>query len=101
MRAYKRADVLASMSRHEEALADLNRAIRVHPQDAALRYAKGTVLYEMGKPTEAINELSIACDASSNDPRPFELRAEVWRTLGESERADADMSQAESLRSSQ
>jgi Flp pilus assembly protein TadD len=82
----------------EDALVDIDAAIRCEPDNARFRYHKATVLIQKNAFDEALESLSRAIDLEPGYPPPYLLRGKVYERLGEEELANADISQAMTLR---
>src|SRR5256884_354425 len=105
-----RADILRSLGRMDEALADDDAAIRraTDGRDLAYRH-KGRLLLGLGRPKEAIAAFDAALGLHPTDPEAWFDAARAWQALGQEGRArklldealrlDPDHVQARRLRS--
>jgi len=87
--------------RYSEALAALERSKErggaVGPLGVIsmpYHYHRGRTLNELGRKTEAIEELSLGLLAQPSYGYAYLLRAQVWASLGDAERATLDVAQA-------
>jgi tetratricopeptide (TPR) repeat protein len=81
-------DVLAERGR---ALADLDRALELAPEDAEARRERGRVRLALGQPGPAAADLERALRSAPHDVEARLLRARAFALLGDREAARADL----------
>ena len=84
--------VLARAGRYEEALAEIDEAIRIEPDSSRPRDLRGAVLLALKRPEEA---LASQLEAARLDPRDARARANAARVLEELGRFDEAAAQLE------
>ena len=79
------------------ALADFDRALELDPSDSVAMAGRGNVYFRQGRYPESLRELtaSIALRPSAD---AYEARAKVYKALRQTAQADADIHQADLLR---
>ncbi len=92
-----RADSLADIGRHDEALADIDRALSLKATEYR-HYRRGAILVELARYPEAIQSLDAALALEPNDAVTLERRATALLMLDEPTRALADLERALSLK---
>ncbi len=95
-----RADVLAGLGRHADALGDLERAIALADtrQRAALRLSRARILVRAGQPLQAVAEADeVAGDSSPSGPTLYEA-ARVHAQASAALRADGSRSEHHAVR---
>ena len=80
-----------------EALADITRAVDLHPGDAWAIGRRGQVYETMGRLGEALADLSQAIDLNPDLAWAFNSRAQFYEAMGRREEALADLSRATDL----
>jgi Flp pilus assembly protein TadD len=65
--------VLYSLGRYSEAIADLDRAQSIGPENASVHLLRALVLEQTGKPAEAENEFRTSLNLDSSDEAWFDL----------------------------
>ncbi|HNW59214.1 MAG TPA: tetratricopeptide repeat protein [bacterium] len=91
------AQVQERKGQFKEAEATLRSGIKLYPDDAAIRLAYGRLLNRQGRFGEARKELlkAIALDPKQDESRY--LLAGIYRTLGESEKADQEIARSHAI----
>ncbi len=111
---YGKADVLRELGRYDEAIKNIEKALRLSPNDIDLLYMKGKILLESGKSKEASTVLEEVLSRSPNmrdavadlkkvrkmlnseirkaeeheRNKEFARAAEIYRSIGYGDRAD-------------
>lgn len=85
----------------EKALADIDEAIRLEPENHRFHYHKGAILFKYELLDEAVESLSRAIDLAPDYGPAYLLRSEVFDRLGEEEASAADFNKADVLRKEQ
>jgi tetratricopeptide (TPR) repeat protein len=85
------------MSRHEEALQDLDRADALQPNNALTLRARGDTMSMLGRYEEALQDLDRANSREPNDPFTLTVRGDTERMLGKHEEALQDLDRADAL----
>ena len=78
----KRAECHWLMGRREEALADLDRAIKLSPRNGALIGGRGFLYQIMGRYDEALTDLTLANELSPDNAPIIYLRGRACHLLG-------------------
>ena len=94
---YNRGTELGAQKRYEEAIADFNKAIAVHPFDY-LYGNRATAFYYLGRYEEALQDYDRAIRLNPEAPRFFSERAQTYRALGNLAAAREDVKRYCSLR---
>jgi Flp pilus assembly protein TadD len=81
-----------------EALAYLDHAHRVAPNDPEIYLIRGQVRARLDNTAGAIDDLRACAILSPNSPRPLQVLANVYRQVGQIKLADATLAQAAALR---
>jgi Flp pilus assembly protein TadD len=86
-------------SRHLEFLTiqELNKSIRMTPNDASLYLRKAFILSELGHVVEALRNYDLAIRLNSNNPEAYFYRGNLYFKLGIANRALQDYARAISL----
>ena len=82
------------LGKHEEAIADLNRAIELNPDDSQTWLIRGGAKGNLGRHEEAIADLDRAIELNSDDPSAWRSRGISNGRLGRYEEAIADLDRA-------
>jgi Tfp pilus assembly protein PilF len=77
-----RASALMALGRHDDAVAALDRALRIHPGDAALHYNRGNALLALGHNREADAAFAAALSIRPNLIDALKNRALALTELG-------------------
>jgi tetratricopeptide (TPR) repeat protein len=85
-----RITAIFSWAANERALADLNQALRLIPNDIEALGDRGEHLLALGRHKEAISDLDRAKEIDPQNPDILGLRARVYAGMGDQERADAE-----------
>jgi tetratricopeptide (TPR) repeat protein len=85
-----KAQILVSMQRYEEALAEYDRVIAIDPNYPEYYFDRGNLLSKMGRLEEAIANYTHAIEISPPFPELYYNRASAFNRLGEADRALAD-----------
>lgn len=93
----QRGETLRVLRRFEEALADLNEAVRLSDGQSWVYAYRGMVLQLCGRQQEAIDDFNRALDGDANDDWTHYCRGLSLRILGRGSDADADFDQAIAL----
>src|SRR5262249_4207191 len=72
------------------AIAEINLAVQLRPDDAAVRYLCGTTLASAGRPSEAETQLRRAAEANSVYAAPHFVLARVLEEQGKKAEAVAE-----------
>lgn len=78
----------------EQALEYISEAVRLRPEDGAIRDSLGWVYYRLGDYERALAELELAAQLLSYDPEIFDHLGDTYRQLGRLEDAVAAYRQA-------
>jgi tetratricopeptide (TPR) repeat protein len=78
----------------QQAIADLDRAIQLDPNDAEAYNTRGNVWDDMGDADRALADYEQAIRIDPNNPSTFRDRAILWRHKGELDRALVDFDRA-------
>lgn len=92
-----RGSIYIVLGRTDEAISDLNKAIELKPEVANPYKHLGDICKDQGEYTKSIQFASKAIELNSEYKDAYLLRAEVYRLLGETEKAEADEEMAKKL----
>jgi tetratricopeptide (TPR) repeat protein len=87
---YARGSILSDLSRHEEALNDLSRAIQLNARNPNYYFARGLSWANAGKCDQAISDYSEALKLSSRYTNAYNNRGVCLSRLGKRDEAIAD-----------
>lgn len=87
---YNRAQVLAGLRRHAEAVADYTAVIECDPNYSEYHFDRGMLWRDLGRPEEALADYDRAIRLSPPFPEAYFNRADVLAELGDTEAAVAD-----------
>ncbi|MYK18021.1 tetratricopeptide repeat protein [Candidatus Poribacteria bacterium] len=79
-----------ALGRHEEAISDLNEAIRLLPNYAEAYFTRGVSKANLGRHEEAISDLNEAIRLLPNYAEAYFMRGSVKGNLGKKEEAQVD-----------
>ena len=79
--------IAETIKERPKAIEHLNRAIALDPQLSAARYARAVLLYQAGKPDEALPDLQLVVKLDPDDYRALDQMGEAYLTLGRTEDA--------------
>jgi tetratricopeptide (TPR) repeat protein len=91
---FQRAELYRIDQDFTNALADLNRAAQIDPSLVRVDFCRGRVLFEAGRPQEALPLLDKYLAGKPDDSEAFTTRGRVLRKLGEFTRAAKDYTTA-------
>ena len=91
---FQRAELYRVDQDFTNALADLNRAAQIDPSLVRVDFCRGRVLFEAGRPQEALPLLDKYLAGKPDDSEAFTTRGRVLRKLGEFTRAAKDYTTA-------
>jgi tetratricopeptide (TPR) repeat protein len=101
---YARGTLFYMQRRWEEAIADLSDFLRhASPADGIVvdsHRLRGIAAFELGRNQAALEDLSLAIEANSTDASTYMRRSQVFKAMGDSDRAEVDFKKANSLLSS-
>lgn len=83
----RRGITYQEMREYQEALTDLNCAIRIAPSSFKAYYNKGKVHMDMNLFEEAVNDLTIATSLNDSHPKAHHLLGDAFSRIGEEEKA--------------
>ncbi len=75
--------------KYDEAMALVNRAIDIQPDEPMYRETRGQILLRMGQYEEAVQDLEYALNGLQESTEIHLLLAEAYEQLGQTERAEA------------
>lgn len=87
---YNRGQVLASLGRPDEALADFDRVIEVDPHYPEYRFDRGNLFFKLGRYDEALADYAAADELGPPFPELYYNRADVRAATGDLEGAMDD-----------
>jgi tetratricopeptide (TPR) repeat protein len=88
---YNRALALAEKNRLDEALADMDKTVALHPGLAPVRLARAKILFNMKRYAEALDAMNVAIGLDSKRSDFYVTRAVVLKRLGRDYDAVQDM----------
>jgi tetratricopeptide (TPR) repeat protein len=84
--------------RHDEAIADFDRALRIDPSEVNSYIERGAAYLIMGRTSDAVADFSRAIEIDSDDYVARVNRAVAFASAGDYERAESDFDRAIKLR---
>lgn len=98
---YTRGTLLMLEGRYEEALADLSTYLNLSsPTDefaVGCHHLRGVAAFELGQHQAALEYFTLAIEAEPANASSYMRRSQVYRAMGDSERAEADFDKGRSL----
>ena len=95
-----RAKVYAEQDKNDAALADLNHVLQLEPKNRRALIARTRIYKQNGELDLALHDINAILEASPNPTemvQVLKLRAEIFFTQGNGEKALADISQARTI----
>lgn len=89
-----RASTRAALKKYEEAVTDLEEAIRLQPAHVEAYRTMGKVFLNTGNPRKAVEAFTRALKITPNAPMDLAKRADAYLNLGEFAKAEVDLSAA-------
>ncbi|MDP3183143.1 MAG: tetratricopeptide repeat protein [Desulfobaccales bacterium] len=83
--------------RYDQAIQEFNQALKLKPNEASILDCLGVAHYAKGQNDRAIQYFTQAIKADPKYTRSYMRRANVYDTMGEYDKALADLEQAKSL----
>ncbi len=94
---YSRGVLLVRLSRLDDALVDLNEAVRLDPETALTRFARAYLLLRLQRFSDALVDLDFYIGVLPTTADGYALRAVAHKAIGKSSEAQRDEQQAISL----
>jgi tetratricopeptide (TPR) repeat protein len=88
---YNRAAALSAKGRNKEALADMDRVVKLHPVFAPVFYARAKIKFDLKRYSEAEQDLSTSIVLDPNSASVYFARAVTLKRLGREKDALQDM----------
>lgn len=88
---YNRALALSTKGRKDEALADMNRVVKLHPKLAPIYYTRARVLFDLKRYVETMNDLNTSLSLNPKQPAIYTARAMTLKRLGRDDEALQDL----------
>jgi len=88
---------LCEQGKYDQAINDFNQALKQKPKDAAILNCLGVAHYAKGQNDRAIQYFTEALKANPKYTLAYMRRANVYDTMGEYDKALADLEQAKNL----
>jgi len=95
---HNRGKIYASMGKHIEALADLNRSLEFGPDDPYTLNSRGATYHNLKKYKEALADYNRALELKPNDALTLSNRGATYKRLEEYDKALADLNLSLKLR---
>lgn len=89
--------MLRQLARPTEALAALDRAVALKPEETGARFNRGSVLMDLGEAGAGRDQFAALLAEAPQDPRPLLFLARAEAVLGETDAAEAHIRQALAL----
>jgi Flp pilus assembly protein TadD len=96
---HERAFAYQGAGKLDAAIADYTRAIALKPQSDVEYYSRGYAFAEQGNYPKAIQDFTVAIQLSPKNAGYYFQRAQSYQQLGDKAHADADLQQAQLLKS--
>ena len=91
---FSRGVIKRNLDRREEAVSDLNEAIRLNPNYAPAYMFRGMIKRSLDRPEEAISDLNEAVRLKPNSADPYTVRGMIKNSLDRPEEAISDLNEA-------
>ncbi|MEQ1774781.1 MAG: hypothetical protein ABL891_13460 [Burkholderiales bacterium] len=88
---YNRALALSAKGRKQEALADMNRVVKLHPKLAPVYYTRARVNFDLKRYAEAVEDLNASIALNSKRSAVYYARFITLRRLGREDEALQDL----------
>jgi len=95
---HNRGKIYASMGKHIEALADLNRSLELRPDDPYTLNSRGATYHNLKKYKEALADYNRALELKPNEALTLSNRGATYKRLEEFDKALADLNLSLKLR---
>ena len=92
-----RALALSLVGRYDEAIADYDQALDIHPDHAVTLNNRAWALFKMGRINEAVPDVEKSIRRDATSPHAFDTRAHLRQALGDPESAYRDYRKAMDL----
>jgi tetratricopeptide (TPR) repeat protein len=89
-----RGQYLYSKQKYDEALADIDKAIKLKAEHAATQELRGMILLGLEKYDEALESFNKASDLEPTAALPYQHRGELYRQKGDLEKAAEQLTKA-------
>ena len=94
--AYKyRGGLYGMMKQYQQSVADLNIYLQRNPNDAEQLYNRGLSLLNTNKLPEAVADFTRTLEINPDFVRAYRARGNVYKTLGETAKSEADLAEWE------
>lgn len=95
---YARGLLWQQTDEHEMAVRDFDDRLAASPGCASTHAARALSLFQLGDLQRAQQDLNISIELNPHEPEAYDLRAQIRRTLGQSDGAELDLLRAKRLR---
>jgi tetratricopeptide (TPR) repeat protein len=89
-----RGDILYSLRRYDQALADFTRAIELNPENDYALVLSGDILVKLGRDAEAVNAYTLAINVDPSNPYPYLQRSQLLLKVNRFKEAALDATSA-------
>lgn len=94
---YSRGDVLENAGKIRPALIDYDVAVKMAPSDPLYLSSRAGMLFKMNKFEDALKDASEAIRINDSFVLAYMIREEIYRNMGETDKANADAGKIEEL----
>lgn len=95
---YLRASIFARKQDWEAALKDSEKAVEINPDSSVFLTARGDLKFRRGDQKGGIEDLTAAIAKDAKNYRAYQIRAGIWKAMGQAAFAEADMARAIELK---
>ncbi len=93
-----RASIFARKQDLEAALKDSEKAVEINPDSSVFLTARGDLKFRRGDQNGGLEDLTAAIAKDAKNYRAYQIRAGIWKAMGQASFAEADMARAIELK---
>lgn len=95
---YLRAAIFSRKQDLEAALKDSEKAVEINPDSSVFLTARGDLRFRRGDQKGGIEDLTAAIAKDAKNYRAYQIRAGIWKAMGQASFAEADLARAIELK---
>ena len=94
---FKRGELYRNAGKKRAALIDFDTAVKLKPDDALYLSFRAETLYDMKKHQRALKDVNLVIERDDTDLLAYMIREDIYRAIGETEKADLDAQKIKEL----